>query len=107
MTTVTIFQNSEQIDLIRIKKEFYIVEKSDGELYWYERVENSPYKTGVLEIWLQSVAYDPRILYVSADWQIIIDDLWMEKKFYSELENLQGKKVELRYKNFGFVFNFD
>lgn len=107
MTTVSIFRDLEQIDSSSIKNEFYIVKRQSGELYWYEHSGTATYKTGVLEIWLQSVAYEPHLLYVPADWQTIIDGIHLKKKFHLHIENLKGKAVELQYKDLRFVFQFD
>jgi hypothetical protein len=107
MATVNIYQDSEQIDFILIRNQFYIIERPNGELYWYEHSRDAPYKTGVYKIWLQSVKYRPKIHLVLPDWQVIVDNVWFEKKAYDGLENLQGKKVELRYRNYAFVFDID
>jgi hypothetical protein len=61
MTTVSIFKDSEQIDVLPIKKEFYVVEHPNEGLYWFEHIEDSPHKTGVYQIWLQSIEYNPKI----------------------------------------------
>ena len=93
MTTISIFRDSEQIDTLPIKKQFYINENPEGELYWYESIEDAPYRTGVFQIWLQSIGYNPKIFLVPPNWQLIIDDVWMEKKAYFNLENLDGLPV--------------
>ena len=107
MTIVSIFRGSEQIDSLSIKNEFYIIKHQSGKLYWYEHSETSSYKTGVIEIWLQSVVHEPRILYVPASWQITIDNVQLEEKFHQGIENLKGKMVELKHEEFRFVFQFD
>lgn len=106
MTTVTIYKNSEEIALVPIKQEFYIIETEFYELYWFEE-ELPPNKGGCVRIWLQAVDFDPNIGFVLPDWQLIINDVWMEKKFYSPLENIKGKKVELRHEDYTFVFEID
>ncbi len=107
MATVDIFVASKQIAAISIRHEFYIAETSAGQIFWYEHKKDSPFKGGEFQIWLQSVDYEPRILFVMPHWQLIIDGNWMEKKFYSELGDLKGKKVELQYKEYSFVFQID
>ncbi len=32
--------------------------------------------------------------------------IWMEKKFYEDIKDMEGKEVELRYKGYRFVFQF-
>jgi hypothetical protein len=43
---------------------------------------------------------------VLPDWKLIIDEVWMEKKFYEDIKDIEGKEVELRYKDHWFVFQF-
>ena len=106
MTAVTIYYNDKEITTEPIQHEFYIVEDSSGELFWYEK-DPGPSRTGVYKFWLQSVAYNPRILFVLPDWQLIMDNIWLEKKFYSEIEDLKGKVLELVYEAYRFVFQID
>lgn len=103
MTTVTVYVNSKIVFFEVINHEFYIVEASTGELSWFEKDDSN--KTGTIKVWLQSTDYTPRLLYVLPDWQLIIDNVWMEKKFYSELEGLEGKTIELRCNNYRFIFS--
>jgi hypothetical protein len=109
MATVTVYKGDEEVSHENVNQEYYIVESSSGELFWYEQGQSSP---GTLKIWLQNrierSGKDSFLLcYVLPDWQLIIDGVWMEKKFYEDIDNLRGKNVELRYKDFRFVFQFE
>lgn len=109
MTTITVYQNDKEVVCQKISQEYYIVETSQGELIWYEKEQSSP---GVLKIWLhktmQANGSESFLLrYVLPDWQLIIDGVWMEKKFYEDIEDLFGKILELQYKDYRFVFQFN
>jgi hypothetical protein len=111
MTTITVYKDDNEINHESIKQEYYIAEASSGELFWHEK-ELYPPRGGALKIWLQNRiqqnGVDAFLLcYVFPDWQLIIDGVWMEKKFYQDMDNLNGKQLELRYKEYRFVFQFD
>jgi hypothetical protein len=89
-----------------IVHEFYIFEDSTNRLFWHEKNPTSNI-LGVYKFWLQSIDLTPRILFVLPDWQIIIDDVWLEKKFYSEMElSHDVREVKLLYNEYQFVFLF-
>lgn len=101
MHTVTIYKDDDAIDHRTIELEFLIIETPSGELRWFEKDVSSP---GVIKIWLQIREGNPLLCFVLPDWQVIIDGIWMEKKFYQDIEELEGKEVELRYGKYRFVF---
>lgn len=102
MPTITIYQNNNEIGHETINQEYYIVETPTEELIWFEKEINRP---GTVKIWLQIRGNKPLLCFVLPDWQLIINGIWMEKKFYQDLEDLSGKEVELRYKEHRFVFH--
>lgn len=105
MSTVTVYKNKDEVFYNTIHQEFHIWEDTAGRLCWDETENvNGP---GVIKVWLQVVGSTPRIPFVLPDWQLIVDGLWMEKKFYPEVEDLQGREVELQYNEYRFVFQFD
>jgi hypothetical protein len=106
MTSVAIYYKNKKLREEIIHREFYIVEDPSGQLFWYEK-DPDVSRSGTYKVWIQSIGHTPRILFVLPDWQLIIDDVWMEKKFYSNIENLEGKKLELRNKEYKFVFQID
>ncbi len=111
MATITVYKEDEEINHENINREYYIVETSSGELSWFEH-EQAPSSGGALRIWLQNriqpSGKDSFLLcYVLPDWQLILDGVWMEKKFYEDIDNLSGKNLELLYKEYRFVFQFD
>jgi hypothetical protein len=106
MTTVTIYHNNREITTELIQHEFYIVEDSSKQLFWYEKKTNTT-RSGEFKFWLQTVDYEPSIPFIPPEWQLIIDGIWMEKKFYHELEDLKGKVLELMYEDYRFVFQID
>src|SRR4030095_15614055 len=108
MTTITVDKDTKKISHEIIKLEYYIVETSLGELFWFEK-EPDPPRGGSLRIWLQNRiqpnGQDSFLLcYVLPSWQLIIDGVWLEKKFYEAIDNLSGKTLELRYEEYRFVF---
>jgi len=111
MTTITVYKNDKEIVSENISMEYYIVETSVGELFWYEK-EPPKHRGGATKIWLQN-RVQPNgkdsflLLYVLPDWQLIIGGVWMEKKFYEDIDNLSGVNLELRYREYKFVFQFD
>ena len=71
------------------------------ELIWFENEIGRP---GILKIWLQIRENKPLLCFLLPDWQLIINGNWTEKKFYEDIEDLDGKQVELQYKDHRFVF---
>jgi hypothetical protein len=107
MTSITIYKGKHEIFRETIYQEFHIVESPSGELFWYENMDvNRP---GVSKIWLQA-SETPRLPFVLPDWQLIIDNTWMKNKFYEDVQDLidlRGKVIELRYREYRFVFQID
>jgi len=108
MSTVTVYNNDKEVFRADIFHEFHIKEDLTGELYWYEVRAANTKKEGTRQIWIQAIGFDPMLAFLFPTWQLVINDVWMEKKFYmEEVKNLKGKEVELRYKEYRFVFQFD
>jgi len=105
MSTVKVFRNDEEVFQSNIYHQFHIHEDSTGELNWSE--DHGPTSQGIRQIWIQAIGFDPMIAAVFPHWQLIINSVWMEKKVYSIVEHLKGKEVELQYKGYRFVFQFD
>lgn len=105
MSTVTVYNNDNELSRANIFHQFHIKETLTGELYWFEDFE--PEQQAIRQIWIQAIAFDPMISTLLPEWQLIINGVWMEKKLYNIVEHLKGKEVELRYKNYRFVFQFD
>jgi hypothetical protein len=104
MSTVTVYKNEHEVFRNTIHQDFYVVETSNGELIWHED------RPGVIKVWLQVANSTIRLPFVLPDWQLIIDNAWMEKEFYQDIEDLmelKGKVIELRYKEYRFVFQFE
>ena len=108
MSTVTVYRDDHEVFHHTIHQEFCVVEAPNGELFWHgTEAINRP---GVIKVWLYAANSILKWRFILPDWQLIIDDTWMEKKFYEDLEDLmelKGKVVELRYKVYRFVFQFD
>ena len=106
MAFVEVYYRNTRIDIEHFKREFYISERLTGELFWYtgERPKSGG---GVFKIWVQMADTTPRITPVLPDWQLFIDGVRQESKFYDSLEDLSGRIVELRYKEYKFVFHFE
>ncbi len=105
MPTITVYQSDDQIAKETIEHEYYIVETSAGELNWFEE-EPKQAVPGALRIWLQGRQEGFLLCHVFPEWQFIIDGVWMEKKFYEDIRDIEEKEVELRYKEYRFVFQF-
>lgn len=106
MITVEIFHNGTQISTEYFKRSFYILQEkfSGGELFW--SVDDTNPRAGVIVSWVQLADTNPRIAGVLPDWQLVIDEIKQDIKFYPEVENLRGKLVELRHNEYQFVFHF-
>ena len=104
MSTVKVFHNNEEVFQSNISNQFHIHEDSNGELNWSEKLTT---QQGIRQIWIQAIGFDPMISTLLPHWQLIIDGIWMEQKLYNIVEHLKGKEVELRYKEYRFVFQFD
>ncbi len=71
-----------------------------GELRWRQYHESGG---GDVLIWLQ-MGRDTGILVVPPDWQLIVDGVPWEQKAHVKVRGLTGKAVELRYRDYRFVF---
>lgn len=108
MSTVTIYKHNDEMFHETIHQEFYVSEGYDGELFWYGSEGGN--KPGVFKLWLLITDEFVKMPFIWPDWQLIVDDVWMEKKLYGDVEELielRGKVVELRYKEYRFVFQID
>jgi hypothetical protein len=105
MAKVEVHIDNIQIYSDSFKRDFYISESLSGELFWYTS-ENPKLGGGIFKSWIQMADNTPRILTVLPDWELIIDGVVQELKFYDSVENLAGKLVELRYNKYRFIFNF-
>ncbi|HEX5944512.1 MAG TPA: hypothetical protein VFY66_19670 [Anaerolineales bacterium] len=101
MPAITVYKNNDEIDYEFVDQEYFIVEAPSSELLWFEKDVHRP---GTIKIWLQVREKKPLLCFVLPDWQLIIDGVWMERKFYQDIEGLGGKEVELHYKEYRFVF---
>lgn len=86
-------------------RNFYIVESRSGEIYWQKDAEDKS-RGGVFKAWIQLADTSPRILGILPDWLLVVDGVEQEPGFYDEVDNLGGKTVELRHKEYRFVFHF-
>ena len=100
-----IYKEDHEVFHTTIHQEFYIAQAPIGELFWHEITDVK--RPGVLKIWLKIINKTTKLSFVLPDWQLIINGVEMEKNFYEDIEDLEGKEVELRYKEYRFVFQFD
>ncbi len=106
MKTVAVYENDEKIDECTIRLDFYVVEGLSGEIFWYPGEQEEAGRGGGIKVWVQGASTVPCISYVLPDWQLIIDGVKQDSKFYDGVENLGGKIVELQHKEYRFVFDF-
>jgi hypothetical protein len=108
MSTITVYKDKDEVFYNTLYQEFQVLEDSTGKLFWDETKKiNSP---GVIKVWLQVVGSTLRLPFVLPDWQLIIDGVWMAKRFYQDVEEsvkLKGKVVELRFEEYRFIFQID
>lgn len=105
MPHVEIYHKKIKIGVEHFWRDFYIVEDLSGEIYW-DLGEQEKSRGGKIKIWIQRADTAPRILGVLPDWQLFVDGAKQESKFYDSVENLEDKVVELRHKEYQFVFHF-
>ena len=107
MTYVEIYHKGAKLVSEPVKYSFLIAKNDpSGDISW-ERDDQSNPGEGTVNAWIQSASFNPRILGVLPEWQLIIDGEKMEPKFYNEIENLKGKIVELQHGDYRFVFHFE
>ncbi len=106
MPTVEIIHHKTRVGVEGFKRNFYILQEhlSGGEIFWNADGKNP--RPGVIMSWIQLADTNPRIAGVLPDWQLVIDGVEQETKFYPEVENLSGKVVELRHNDYRFIFTF-
>jgi len=105
MPTVEIYQRQVKIKVETFKRDFYIMEdNSSGEIFWDSGAQN---RVGVIKSWIQCGDTNPQIRIVLPDWQLTINGAEMERKFYDEVVDLTGQRVELAHGDYKFVFRFD
>lgn len=108
MSNVKVFHNDEEVFQSNISDQFSIRETSTGDLVWFD--DNNTKQYGDLQVWVQAIDaidLEPRLAFLYPQWQLIVDSVRMEQKFYNIVEYLKGKEVELQYKDYRFVFQFD
>ncbi len=105
MATVKVFRDHQEVFQSNISDQFSIRQTSTDDLVWYD--DNITKQSGDLQVWVQAISFEPRLAFLYPHWQLIIDSIRMEQKFYPLVEDLKGKEVELRYKEYQFIFQFD
>jgi hypothetical protein len=105
MATVEVFRNQEKIATEFFRRDLYIEEDYPSEeIFW--GVDGQNPRAGVIRSWIQQADTSPRILGVLPDWHLVINGIPQESKFYEEVENLEGKTVELEHREYKFVLHF-
>lgn len=105
MATVEVFQNRKSIFTGFFKRNLYIEEDhASGEIFW--SIDGQNKRVGVIRSWIRRSDSSPQILGVLPEWQLIIDGIPQEKKFYETVEDLKDKIIELEYQDYRFVVNF-
>ena len=79
---------------------FGIFEEQPGVLSWFADHQTVS-RGGTYQIWVQSAASDPTIVFVLPEWQLIIDDQVYESAFYQHIA-IGGRIIELRYMGYTF-----
>jgi hypothetical protein len=102
---VEIYLKGAPVGVECFKRSFYIVETLSGDILWHAG-EQKDSRRGEIKVWIQQADTSPRILYVLPDWQVFINGVEQESRFYDSIENLNGQVVELRYREYQFVFHF-
>jgi len=105
MSLVEIYYRQTRIAIEKIERNFFVMESLSGELFWQADPQSGD-KVGEIKIWVQHADTAPRILGVLPDWQLVVDGVPMEARFYDSIENLKDKIVELQYKKYRFEFFF-
>lgn len=103
MASVSIYCDNKLVEETKILLQFYVLEGPAGKLFWYEKDPN-PSIGGICRIWIRSIPSDPDILFILPDWQLIIDGRPMKRQFYSKFTSIEGKTIELIYRDYKFVF---
>lgn len=108
MPTMHIYQSDQKITSKKFKNFFYIrrVVATD-ELFWIIDEEgNLSKRPSDLQIWIRGGSVGAEIHYVLPHWQLIIDDIVMERGFYNQTLYVGGRMVELQYRDYRFVCTF-
>jgi hypothetical protein len=104
MPSYEIYRNETLVQADSFQRNFVIARNPLGEIFWAVDYEDS--QGGTIEIWVQTVSVDPKILYVPAHWRLTVDGNRWENKFHWHVRNLLGKTVELDFEDYHFVFRF-
>lgn len=105
MSYAEIYDGKNIIGTEHFMRDFYIVESRSSEIYWQKDAEIKS-RGGVIQAWIQLADTSPRIRGVLPSWQLFVDGVEQESGFHEEVDNLGGKTVELRRKEYRFVFYF-
>ena len=103
MPTVVITHEAVYKETVKISRSFYILEDFLTKKILWDSDGQNP---GIINAWLQYADTEPQFVGVLPSWQVEIDGLTLEKKFYEEIVNLKGKKVCLHRDDWEFVFDF-
>jgi hypothetical protein len=105
MPFVEIYRKGDRVNIEHFRRNFYVVARLSGEIYWHAG-EQRESRGGEIKVWVQRADTAPRILGILPDWQLFIDGARQESKFYDSVEDLGNKVVELRHKEYRFIFHF-
>lgn len=99
MATIQVFKNK----LMRENKTFFytcmlVWSGSEGLRCLVD--QESDNKPGIIRSRIYWANEDPELIGVFPDWELFIDDTPMEQKFYDTINNIKGKVIKLKFKEY-------
>ncbi len=105
MSSVEIYHRQAKIGTEIFRRNFFILADLSGVLFWQADPQANA-KSGEIKIWIQHADTNPRILTVLPDWYLVVDGIQFDSELYDAVEDLKGKEIELRHKEYIFKFRF-
>lgn len=111
MPEFDVYRAGRKIASKSFRKSFYIVKELGVDVLRWEADEeqNSPQQGGIIHVWVQLVSLAPvaryQISFVRSDWQLIMDGMSKERRFYPKIE-IETGVIELRHNDYNFVCSF-
>lgn len=111
MPIVDIYRSGTRIASKEFVAQFLIIHEEDTDILRWEadKEVGKSKQGGIFHVWIQTTSLEPpkrEILFVRPDWRLIIDGVSMEQKFYPDPVDVEGKTIELQYKDYSFVCSF-
>ena len=106
MPTVQIYHQGKLQEEKVFKNMCWLVWQDPDELTSLADMEKGKKGGGLFMSRVSRASVDPELVAVFADWELIIDGVLQPQQFYYSIKGINGKVIQLRYKQYDCFLDF-